>query len=496
MYRVFLGVAMPVLALAMVLLPPPRRPPQADCALALLQTHLRQDGGVTSHLQVTALDDWVDDDFLRSLTAAANGPVNVVSALRPAELFQSNSYDFVKTFVLVAAQAMIPIPSVQAWYPARTVIWLTVPHPLTSFPDRLLPRLEGPDGRSVWPGKTRVVLTSAVTGDTRIYAGRPWRGRRGGGPLVGGRGSVRGLPRRPVPSAVRLLAAARRRGRSLGGCRMDFGASPYPLVPLGRSGQPLIALFPWGSSYFLVVVPAGMGRGRSPLHRLTDAFSTSMWLATAAATAATAFLFWVGRRRVGSAVLHVLAPLLAQSPPGEAARPRSIMGIWLLATVVLAAAYQGQVLSVLTVPDPAAQINSLEELNASGLPVYTRYDTMLPANTLGEALGGKLHCSFDLDLASTVRSIAGHRNAAAIIDHQRMPALPPDTAAKLHQFRVPHARLMRSLMQTSKGSPLEMPIRKMLGRLRAGGVLMAAPRFEKRSNAAEDGARKKIISLV
>ncbi|KAJ1528981.1 hypothetical protein ONE63_007348 [Megalurothrips usitatus] len=149
------------------------------------------------------------------------------------------------------------------------------------------------------------------------------------------------------------------------------------------------------------------------------------------------------------------------------------MGVWLPVTVELAAAYHGRVLSVLTVPDPAAQINSLEGLNASGLTVYARYDDLNPENTLVKMLKNKVQYSF-ADLAVTARLVAEHRSTAAIFDSQHMPAMTADTLVKLHFFRVPGARMLRSIVETTKGSPMEMTIRKLMGRLRAGGILTGA----------------------
>ncbi|KAJ1528972.1 hypothetical protein ONE63_007339 [Megalurothrips usitatus] len=510
MCRVLLCVALPALAAALTPLAPPgpRRPPQADCALALLRPHLQHGG--TQHLLILALDGWVDDAFVGQL--AAHVAFSVVSDLQRVPTVNEHINDIVFVAARISLRPERHLPR----YFVRTVIWYTVGSGLT-YPQWIAPPL------------TRLVVTSSATGETRVFydqvtferaalkASRRWSaseaasGSCGRGPVLfpppclswrppadGAAGMVAYVIVPPVlqswTRAVRLVLDILHRRHQFviksgvaaspvmidafhvfSECRVYLLSTWFPVTSCNLKNHRTSVEFPWESSYLMVVVPAGMGRGRSPLHRLTDPFTLPMWMATAAVAMATALVLWLLKLRVGAAVLQALAPLLAQPPPAAVSgQPRFVMGAWLLVAVVVAAAYQGRLLSELTVPDPAAQINSLEELNASGLPVYTRFDIYPPGDTQGDASGAlvpKLLPSHDLDLEATARSIAEHRNAAAIWDSQHVPAVPVDIASKLHVFRLPGVRVLRTLLETTEGSPMELPIRRVLGRLRAAGVL-------------------------
>ncbi|KAE8751711.1 Ionotropic receptor 119, partial [Frankliniella occidentalis] len=125
----------------------------------------------------------------------------------------------------------------------------------------------------------------------------------------------------------------------------------------------------------IAVVPAGAGLRLSPLRAVTAEFSVELWVATALALlfmTAAAAVAWTTLGRpplaaLAAASLQTLAPLLAQSPPGRTAH-RPLSAVWLLMSVVLAAAYQGLLLRELTSPPP--EINSLEQLEQSGLDIY------------------------------------------------------------------------------------------------------------------------------
>ncbi|KAE8751741.1 Ionotropic receptor 111, partial [Frankliniella occidentalis] len=107
----------------------------------------------------------------------------------------------------------------------------------------------------------------------------------------------------------------------------------------------------------IVVVPVGSAVRLNVLQAVTAEFSAELWVATALALlfmTAAAAVAWTTLGRpplaaLAAASLQTLAPLLAQSPPGRTAH-RPLSAVWLLMSVVLAAAYQGLLLRELTAP--------------------------------------------------------------------------------------------------------------------------------------------------
>ncbi|KAE8744295.1 Ionotropic receptor 238 [Frankliniella occidentalis] len=226
----------------------------------------------------------------------------------------------------------------------------------------------------------------------------------------------------------------------------------------------------WNLEELVVVLPAGAGRGRSPLHRLV-VFSVSLWCATGVAVLVVVAVLCAPRPRgLVRAALQTVAPLLAQPPPFACNQyQRLLLASWLAASVVLAAAYQGQVLSRLTVPDAADEINSMEELAASGLAVYTRgdfrhLDLQLPNNTIVHNDFFGLIIDALLERRERVAIVVTELVAKHLVQHTRGPG------RALHAFPVPGVRLLRSRFSTSRGSPVERPLRAAVGRMHAAGI--------------------------
>ncbi|KAE8741882.1 Ionotropic receptor 241, partial [Frankliniella occidentalis] len=177
---------------------------------------------------------------------------------------------------------------------------------------------------------------------------------------------------------------------------------------------------------------------------------------------------------------------------------RPLLASWLAVSVVLAAAYQGQVLSRLTVPDAADEINSMEELAASGLTVYLRSDfSQLVLPLLKTAT---LHNN-DL-LEFVVHTLLKRRERVAIVildnmakyllQHTRGPG------RLLHMFPVPGVRILRSLFSTVKGSPVQRPLKTLMGRLRAGGIVDLLQRYiiPRKSQYAAPAAPLRALALA
>ncbi|KAE8741884.1 Ionotropic receptor 243, partial [Frankliniella occidentalis] len=131
----------------------------------------------------------------------------------------------------------------------------------------------------------------------------------------------------------------------------------------------------------------------------------------------------------------------------------------------------GQVLSRLTVPDAADEINSMEELAASGLTVYLRRDfsqlvlPLLKNATLHNKDLLKFAVDALLERRERVAIIVPHFMAKYLRQHTRGPG------RLLHMFPVPGVRILRSRFSTVKGSPVQRPLKTLMGRLHAGGIV-------------------------
>ncbi|KAK3923655.1 Dihydroorotase [Frankliniella fusca] len=231
----------------------------------------------------------------------------------------------------------------------------------------------------------------------------------------------------------------------------------------------------------VVVVPAGLGAVVSPLSSVTLEFSPAVWLGTALAALGTAAaLACTLRRDRGAALLLALAPLLAQPPPppppppaaGPALRP--LLAVWLLVCVVLAAAYQGLLLGMLSSARPRGEIDSLEELAESGL----RVDVSAQIPNLDRIYGKNISKILNGDIIATssrmLHDIATHRNCALITIDDRFLArtirrwnIPQK---RLHRFSLGHNTL-KLVAMWSPGSPLGALLASAYQRLDEAGVL-------------------------
>ncbi|KAE8746177.1 Ionotropic receptor 209, partial [Frankliniella occidentalis] len=228
-----------------------------------------------------------------------------------------------------------------------------------------------------------------------------------------------------------------------------------------------------------VVVPSGLRRA-PPLRSITNEFSTEMWLATAVAFLAVSLAtVWVTWKIFGlpltaalaAAPLQILGPLLGQSPPSAAAH-RPLSAVWLLMSVVLAAAYQGLLLRELTTPP--GEINSLEQLKQSGLEVRVSRDLYMYASHFPSAPWRSQKASVPhVSLDSVVRTMAEKRSFALVLQedmHIDLLLKPYTTPPKrLHAFRVAFA-YPSSQFSFSKGSPLAKSVEMLALRTLENGL--------------------------
>ncbi|KAE8749440.1 Ionotropic receptor 189 [Frankliniella occidentalis] len=233
---------------------------------------------------------------------------------------------------------------------------------------------------------------------------------------------------------------------------------------------------------FAVFVPAGYGANVGVLDAVTVEFSPALWLATALATLCTVVVFACARREdVGGAVLQALAPMLGQAAPPPAP-PRPMLAAWLLACVVLTAAYQGLLLGKLSSAVPRRELESLQDLEDSGLPLKAR-GNLAYGNVLTDNLNARIETVEDSDIKTKtiIDTIATARNCALVAFYTRRtysyvrPHILP--YKKLHFIRLSYFHL-NIIAVTTKGSPLERPLVTAQARVEAAGLLSRWRRAE------------------
>ncbi|KAE8741902.1 Ionotropic receptor 195 [Frankliniella occidentalis] len=259
-------------------------------------------------------------------------------------------------------------------------------------------------------------------------------------------------------------------------CSLDAMLTDKP--PIIKASSREVSFLNDGDMMHLVaIVPAGFGAGVNVLEAVTIEFSASLWCATGLALLSTAAVFACARRQdIGGAVLQALAPVLGQATPPPAP-PRPQLAAWLLACVVLTAAYQGLLLGKLSSAVPRRNLDSLQDLEDSGLPVHIVSALYLRTTTqrlLPVALVSRTKNLFHKDFDKVIDTVATARNCAVVtfldldIENLIRPyTIPPK---KLHLFRLSYSTV-RAIGLVSKGSPLERPLLRALGRVEAAGLL-------------------------
>ncbi|KAE8749448.1 Ionotropic receptor 194 [Frankliniella occidentalis] len=228
----------------------------------------------------------------------------------------------------------------------------------------------------------------------------------------------------------------------------------------------------------VAIVPAGFGAGVGVLEAVTIEFTAGLWCATGLALLSTAAVFACARRRqdVSGAVLQALAPVLGQATPPPAP-PRPMLAAWLLACVVLTAAYQGLLLGKLSSAVPRRDLESLQDLEDSGLPVHMYSVLFLRASRqrlLPVALVERTRILFHRDISTAIDTVATARNCAVVVFMDmnieniiRPYTIPPK---QVHVIRLNHSAV-RAIGMATKGSPLERPLVRALARVEAAGLL-------------------------
>ncbi|KAJ1521738.1 hypothetical protein ONE63_003374 [Megalurothrips usitatus] len=217
-------------------------------------------------------------------------------------------------------------------------------------------------------------------------------------------------------------------------CRVALLAYPRPIpIFMGRT----VVAFPRKVYSLIVVVPKGMGglRRAGVFAVLTAVLENVVWMSLAASSLVVlAALVCTARRlsqdAVTLAACQVLAPLLGQPlrsvlGPGSAAR-RAVLAFWLLACLVVVAACQGLLLEQLTATSKPDDIDSLDQLETSGLGVTVLTDLR---EFVCEILPVRMHDRITVvdvqELTAVLRRVTWQRDAALLVSDEVLPAVGP-----------------------------------------------------------------------
>ncbi|KAE8737464.1 Ionotropic receptor 143, partial [Frankliniella occidentalis] len=260
-------------------------------------------------------------------------------------------------------------------------------------------------------------------------------------------------------------------------CRLD--ALLYQYMMLTMSDKELNFNYFSENIDVVVLVPAGLGPVVNPMDAVLVEFSPTVWLGTALASLFTAAaLACTLRRDRGAALLLALAPLLGQAPgtpppAGRALRP--LLGVWLLVCVVLVAAYQGLLLGKLSTAQPRGEINSLQDLEASGLPVYAKWDAFQRVNDiLPDVTRKRMHVIHKAnDRKLIYEHVVRDRKSAIVMfltpTVKRLVKTWLVPTKMLHYFPVDHLNVVVMGMWT-RGSPLGPVVTKVTRRAEQAGL--------------------------
>ncbi|KAE8748298.1 Ionotropic receptor 172 [Frankliniella occidentalis] len=279
-------------------------------------------------------------------------------------------------------------------------------------------------------------------------------------------------------------------------CTLDAVLSDVPLFTLSESALQTSELPDMEMARVAVIVPAGFGAGVSLLDAVLDEFSAALWWATGVATLCAVLVLSASARRrdVSGAVLQVLAPMLGQAPPPlPPAPPRPMLAAWLLACVVLTAAYQGLLLGKLFSAVPRRELDSLRDVEDSGLPLKALAN-LARANILAVNLTTRIEYVTYSELQTVIEAVATARNCALITYLDRhaqsymLPYMMPPK--KLHLIQLPYSDF-NIIGLTTKGQ-LDRLMSRALMQVEAAGLL-ARWRYAEYERERHHFARKLVL---
>ncbi|KAE8746440.1 Ionotropic receptor 245 [Frankliniella occidentalis] len=291
-------------------------------------------------------------------------------------------------------------------------------------------------------------------------------------------------------------------------CRLDVLAFPERALVVDHATHDYLSSFPWESDSSILLVPAGAGKPRPFLYPLTGEYTPAVWAALASVVLAVVACLYLLRRdeSVQELVLQTLSPLLGQPLDDRRAGPQiAILGGWLLTCVVVVAAYQGQLLGFITVPPQNREINSWQDWLESDLVLLVENNYFKVSNAIQFGLYGLTEDRIVRHSINVgIETIVTRRNASLLIGKHNYDILirneevksgkkVQEVLTKIHTFVPPMIRRPHSSFVTSKGSPFEVPLRKIFGRIRAAGGF----RYDRNhTNTLPQATEEKPISLL
>ncbi|KAE8745686.1 Ionotropic receptor 253 [Frankliniella occidentalis] len=266
-------------------------------------------------------------------------------------------------------------------------------------------------------------------------------------------------------------------------CRLGVAAFPVDTIEVDIMYHTELSFFIWEIDKSIGVVHAGAGKPRHVMYPLTAEYTPVVWAALATVVLVVVACLYLMRRdkSVQELVLQTVSPLLGQPlDEGRGGPQIAILGGWLLTCVVVVGAYQGQLLGFITVPFQNREINSWEEWLESDLKLVVDNQTSLSSITNRGLYGvteGRLFRihqfaeEFEKPLGKTQTVVMRKRLFKDTVWDGTMHKKEVyfERLRELHTFDVPMTPSFPSRFFTTKGSPFEVPLRKMLGRIHAAG---------------------------
>ncbi|KAE8737250.1 Ionotropic receptor 233 [Frankliniella occidentalis] len=246
-------------------------------------------------------------------------------------------------------------------------------------------------------------------------------------------------------------------------CRAD--ALSYGLPIAAAQPVEVDGFFTTTLSAGVLAVPAGMG---APRRSLVAEYPPALCCLTALAVLGVSAALAHSPAEAPT-LLRALAPLLSQPPPGRPTRQPLLLA-WLLVCVVLAAAYQGLLLKMLT-RRVRGNVDSVEEflLQQNGLPIRASFDMYhlkcvkyreLPMNISIVKTRFLLHAVMDAAFNRNL-SVFTQRNLIPLwlLETERLHLIPAEQQAVRSQFFLP------------RRSPLAERFRLALARISGAGLV-------------------------
>ncbi|KAE8736646.1 Ionotropic receptor 266 [Frankliniella occidentalis] len=269
--------------------------------------------------------------------------------------------------------------------------------------------------------------------------------------------------------------------RSADWCRLDLASCLGTTDRIDVLLHSELSVFAWEFDALLGVVPKGAGEPYHMFHSLTVEFTAGVWTVLGAAVLVVAACLHLARRdeSVEHAVLVALAPLLGQPFDSRcgAGPLRPVLGGWLLTCVVVVAAYQGQLLGYLTDPPRNREINSWKDWLESDLFYIARGPIPMDSEFLSQwgvpGLTPERFRSGFTDEQMFVET-ATRRDCGFLYDKNlyefAVTRLSKNISSRLNVFTRLEEFSLQTCFFTTKGSPFEVPLRKLLGRMWAAGL--------------------------